>query len=195
MSALESPPTLASTWQDPWAAVTSASTTVHMASSAEDFYNTKNQMAAFGMYPHPHVQPHQYPSMGMVGHHDHHTGIGHNNNNSMNSDANSSSSAASTTSNKKSRQVNFKLDIKSEPQDPNTMGQEMCQNHNPNGIQKVPSISDLSDPESSLDIPCNQVRIFLQIWLIFAYLTNFGQDWYFYLHKSNISQILNFMQS
>ena len=97
----------------------------------------------------------------MMGGGHHEAGHQHNNNNSMNSDANSSSSAASTASTKKTaRQVNFKLDIKSEPLEPNNIvgGQDMCQNNNPGMNQKVPSISDLSDPESSLDIPCNQVR-------------------------------------
>ena len=163
MSALESPPTLTSTWQDPWSAVTSGSIPMTASTASDDFYNTKTQMPAFGMYPHHHhnhhqlVQPHQYNPM--MGHHE--AGHQHNNNNSMNSDANSSSSAASTASTKKasSRQVNFKLDIKSEPLEPNNIGQDMCQNNNP-GMQKVPSISDLSDPESSLDIPCNQVKTF-----------------------------------
>lgn len=50
----------------------------------------------------------------------------------------------STTSRK--RVVNFKLDIKPEPED-------ACVPQ----MQKVPSISDLSDPDSSLDIP-TQVR-------------------------------------
>ena len=169
MSALESPPTLTSTWQDPWSAVTSATINPMTASTAsDDFYNTKTQMPAFvGMYPSHHhhhhhhqlVQPHQYNNPMMGGGH-HEAGHQHNNNNSMNSDANSSSSAASTASTKKTaRQVNFKLDIKSEPLEPNNIvgGQDMCQNNNPGMNQKVPSISDLSDPESSLDIPCNQV--------------------------------------
>merc|ERR1712223_174639 len=169
MSALESPPTLTSTWQDPWSAVTSATINPMTASTAsDDFYNTKTQMPAFvGMYPSHHhhhhhhqlVQPHQYNNPMMGGGH-HEAGHQHNNNNSMNSDANSSSSAASTASTKKTaRQVNFKLDIKSEPLEPNNIvgSQDMCQNNNPGMNQKVRSISDLSDPESSLDIPCNQV--------------------------------------
>ena len=171
MSALESPPTLTSTWQDPWSAVTSGSIPSMTASTASDvdFYNTgKTQMPAFGMYPqighHHHSQlihqnPHNQYNNPMMGHNHHggEAGHQHNNNNSMNSDANSSSSAASTASTKKAdrRQVNFKLDIKSEPLEPiNNIGQDMCQNNNP-GMQKVPSISDLSDPESSLDIPLN----------------------------------------
>ena len=91
----------------------------------------------------------------------------------MNSDANSSSTTSSTTStngggqsllknsvnsttgngNKTHRQVNFKLEIKAEP-DP--LGLHILPEQ-PRGVQKVPSISDLSDAESSLDIPCNQV--------------------------------------
>lgn len=44
------------------------------------------------------------------------------------------------------RTVNFKLEIKQEHEE-----------QQPQGVQKVPSISDLSDPESSLDLPA-QVR-------------------------------------
>lgn len=47
------------------------------------------------------------------------------------------------------RQVNFKLELKTEPSDD-------C--NSVTNMQKVPSISDLSDPDSSLDIP-QQVRM------------------------------------
>ena len=47
------------------------------------------------------------------------------------------------------RTVNFKLEIK---QDPEKIVPDMCK------PQKVPSISDLSETESSLDLPTHQVR-------------------------------------
>jgi hypothetical protein len=154
MSALESPTTLTSAWQDPWSAVTSAAATVHM-TSADDFYGNSKPLMPFGMNMMP-VQPHMHH---MHPHH-HHMMADHsqnNNNNSMNnSDANSSSTTSSTASNKVKRQVNFKLDIKAEPQESESGLQ--CHQLQIGGMQKVPSISDLSDPESSLDIPCNQVR-------------------------------------
>ena len=192
MSALESPPSLTPIWQDPWtSAVTGA-----VVAGTEDFYghNLQNKVnvspmvnqAAF--YHHHHLNHHQTP---MVPQGYHHPALGpmeagqqNNNNNSMNSDANSSSTTSSTNSSnagqagkntnsntgapKPHRQVNFKLDIKSEPE---LIGPDFNQ---PGGVQKVPSISDLSDPESSLDIPCSQVsfgfsfcsvKIFKNIWL------------------------------
>ena len=48
------------------------------------------------------------------------------------------------------RTVNFKLEIK---QDPEKQESDMCKQP-----QKVPSISDLSETESSLDLPTHQVR-------------------------------------
>lgn len=163
MSALENPAALANLWQDPWCSAVAASGSNP---NVEDFYQpNKGNVVQAGFYHHHH-QPmavHAHAAM----HHHHHgyhpqqnnqtmlesSGGQNNNNNSMNSDANSSSTTSSTTSssakdlNKPHRQVNFKLDIKAEP--------ELEQN---NGMQKVPSISDLSDPDSSLDIPCSQVR-------------------------------------
>ena len=47
------------------------------------------------------------------------------------------------------RTVNFKLEIK---QDPEKQESDMCKQP-----QKVPSISDLSETESSLDLPTHQV--------------------------------------
>ena len=68
-----------------------------------------------------------------------------------------------TSAGSKKRTVNFKLDIKPEPlvNSSNSIG--LSGDHDsihcvPQGIlQKVPSISDLSEPESSLDLPVAQV--------------------------------------
>lgn len=154
MSALESPPSLAPLWQDPWCAVTAGAVTGPVSAvTADDFYAQQNKNQMMNQANFYHHQLHQPPHMG---YHHHHNPImeggQNNNNNSMNSDTNSSSTTSSTGSEAKSkphRQVNFKLDIKAEPNEV----------HQPNtgGMQKVPSISDLSDPDSSLDIPCSQV--------------------------------------
>lgn len=125
MSALESPPTLAPLWQDPWAAAAGVTGAVMTADA--DFYaaqqrNVQNYYGQTQMNYHP--------------------GIVMENNNC------SQSSNSSNNSNSTRKQVNFKLDIKTEMPD-----------LPPSGMQKVPSISDLSDPESSLDIPCSQVSL------------------------------------
>ena len=163
MSALESPPSLAPLWQDPWCAVTAGAVTGPVSAvTADDFYAQQNKNQMMNQANFYHHQLHQPPHMG---YHHHHNPImeggQNNNNNSMNSDTNSSSTTSSTGSEAKSkphRQVNFKLDIKAEPNEVHQL--------NTGGMQKVPSISDLSDPDSSLDIPCSQVRpsiIFLMI--------------------------------
>ena len=148
-----------------------------------------NHQAAF-YHSHHHVMNHHHQSPVMVPQGYHHpgmirndldqnsgTGNQNNNNNSLNSDTNSSSTTSSTistgngnggqikntsgsTGNNK-RQVNFKLaDIKIEP-DPLSHHNHILPDNQPGGVQKVPSISDLSDQESSLDIPCNQVGLLL----------------------------------
>lgn len=158
MSALENPATLANLWQDPWcSAVTAGAVTT---SAQEDFYQPNKANVQAGFYHHQpmavhHAMHHGYPvHHGPPSHNPIMEGGQNNNNNSMNSDANSSSTLSTTSStakdlNKPHRQVNFKLDIKAEPDMEQTVQ---------TGMQKVPSISDLSDPDSSLDIPCSQVR-------------------------------------
>ena len=145
MSALESPPTLTPAWQDPWGMAMAGTV------SPADFYdqNKAGQMTQ-AFYPH---QPmvHGYPHHPMMDGQN-------NNNNSMNSGSEGSTGSAVSSTNvptsksKPQRQVNFKLDIKAEPQESQLHPQVS------GGMQKVPSISDLSDPDSSLDIPCSQVR-------------------------------------
>ena len=53
------------------------------------------------------------------------------------------------------RTVNFKLEIK---QDPESVKHESISSADMCKPQKVPSISDLSETESSLDLPTHQVR-------------------------------------
>ena len=53
------------------------------------------------------------------------------------------------------RTVNFKLEIK---QDPEVKHESMSSGDMCKAPQKVPSISDLSETESSLDLPTHQVR-------------------------------------
>ena len=141
MSALESPPTLTPAWQDPWCAMTGTVT-------AADFYDQSKTQMTQAFYPHqPHMAVHGYPHPAMM------NDSQNNNNNSMNSGSEgSTNSSVSAKKQNSQRQVNFKLDIKAEPQE----SQQQVANV---GMQKVPSISDLSDPESSIDIPCNQVRL------------------------------------
>ena len=84
--------------------------------------------------------------------------------NSCNSGTNNTGSVGSVTSvGSKKRTVNFKLDIKPEPSSNNLGGApselDSIQYGSQGILQKVPSISDLSEPESSLDIPIVQVRI------------------------------------
>ena len=143
-----------------------------------------NHQAAFYHSHHHVMNHHQSPVMVPQGYHhpgmirndlDQNSGTNqNNNNNSLNSDTNSSSTTSSTTSignggqiktsgstgnGNNKRQVNFKLaDIKIEP-DPLSHHNHILPDNQPGGVQKVPSISDLSDQESSLDIPCNQVSL------------------------------------
>ena len=62
-------------------------------------------------------------------------------------------SAVDQTADQK-RTVNFKLEIKQDPEvkHESISSADMCK------PQKVPSISDLSETESSLDLPTHQVR-------------------------------------
>ena len=86
--------------------------------------------------------------------------------NSCNSGTNNTGSVGSVTSvGSKKRTVNFKLDIKPEPllHSSNNLGGQPGEHdsiyYNQGILQKVPSISDLSEPESSLDLPItHQVR-------------------------------------
>jgi hypothetical protein len=126
MSALESPPSLAAAWSEPWTMSAAASAGVL---DPHDFYKS-----TFSASP---------PIMGIaaaVASSDHNTS------GSTHGSSGGANDSGSTTSRK--RVVNFKLDIKPDPED-------ACVPQ----MQKVPSISDLSDPDSSLDIP-TQVRIF-----------------------------------
>ena len=84
--------------------------------------------------------------------------------NSCNSGTNNPGSVGSVTScGSKKRTVNFKLDIKPEPlintsNNVGPNGEHDSIHCVPQGVlQKVPSISDLSEPESSLDLPVAQV--------------------------------------
>ena len=63
-------------------------------------------------------------------------------------------SAVDQTADQK-RTVNFKLEIK---QDPESVKHESISSADMCKPQKVPSISDLSETESSLDLPTHQVR-------------------------------------
>ena len=93
--------------------------------------------------------------------------------NSCNSGTNNTGSVGSVTSvGSKKRTVNFKLDIKPEPLSNSsnlgaTPGELDAIQYGSQGVlQKVPSISDLSEPESSLDIPIAQVRLYCIIFLM-----------------------------
>ena len=85
--------------------------------------------------------------------------------NSCNSGTNNTGSVGSVHSaGSKKRTVNFKLDIKPEPLvNPSahlggSAEHDGVQYLSQGILQKVPSISDLSEPESSLDLPITQVR-------------------------------------
>ena len=117
MSALESPPSLAAAWSEPWTMSAAAAGVL----DPHDFYK-----ATFASSSPPIMN-----IAAAVSSSDHNTSGSTNGGND---------SGGSTTSRK--RVVNFKLDIKPEPED-------ACVPQ----MQKVPSISDLSDPDSSLDIP------------------------------------------
>ena len=125
MSALESPPSLAAAWSEPWSMSAAAAAGVM---DPHDFYK-----ATFSASP---------PIMGIAAAV---ASSGHNTSNSTHGSSSGHNDSGSTTSRK--RVVNFKLDIKPDPED-------ACVPQ----MQKVPSISDLSDPDSSLDIP-TQVRL------------------------------------
>ena len=143
MSALESPPSLTPAWQDPWGMVSQV--------NPADFYDQSKANMTQAFYPHQPMVTHGYPHHPMMDGQN-------NNNNSMNSGSEGStgSSVTSTTVKKPQRQVNFKLDIKAEPQE-NQIQSQVTSSHPQGGMQKVPSISDLSEADSSLDIPCSQV--------------------------------------
>ena len=163
MSAIESPTPLNTLWQDPWACAVTATAAV-TGTTADDFYGqqaNKGMMNQAAFYHHQPMVPQGYhPGHPIM------EGGQNNNNNSMNSDTTSSASSGVSADKKPHRQVNFKLDIKSEP-DLTPVGVNGIEhpyggmpNPSSGGMQKVPSISDLSDPDSSLDIPCSQVRIY-----------------------------------
>ena len=129
MSALESPPSLAASWSEPWSAAVAGVIDPH------DFYK-----ATFSASP---------PIMGIA------AAVSNSGHNTSSSTHGSSghNDTGSTTSRK--RTVNFKLDIKPDPEDACVPS-----------MQKVPSISDLSDPDSSLDIPTQVIHLFLSTELI-----------------------------
>ena len=120
MSALESPPSLAAAWPEPWTMSAAAAGVL----DPHDFYKS-----TFTSSP---------PIMNIA------AAVASSEHNTSSSTNGGNDSNGSTTSRK--RVVNFKLDIKPDPED-------ACVPQ----MQKVPSFSDLSDPDSSLDIP-TQVR-------------------------------------
>ena len=152
--------------------------------NSEDFYSPKMvgghpQGPPYGVHPGSMmggVVPNPYPGVPSYDPQNNNSSQNQNLNNS-NSDANSSSSTTSSNGNivnvnntTKERKVNFKIDIKAEPNDGAAPGSDPLA-LNPmggGGMQKVPSISDLSDHDSSLDLPCNQVRksfFFKWLWI------------------------------
>jgi hypothetical protein len=123
MSALESPPSLAASWSEPWAMSAAAAAGVM---DPHDFYKS-----TFSASP---------PMMGIAAAV---TSSEHNTSGSTHGSSSGGGVAGDTVStSSRKRVVNFKLDIKPEPED-------ACVPQ----MQKVPSISDLSDPDSSIDIP------------------------------------------
>ena len=142
MSALESPPSLAPVWQDPWTNGAqimdpqSGVNQVHHPHMTHDFYG-KYQM-------YPGVVQAQMPSNQYPGYNCDQSPAGSNSSDTLGSNNSNNNSI------KKHRAVNFKLDIKPEPNNDEIQSA--------GAVQKVPSLSDVSDQEScSLDIPVTQV--------------------------------------
>lgn len=160
MSALENPPAMPPAWQDPsWASMEQS-----MAAVAHTPGSGQHLMHHHPHHPqHPHAIPHDFYQ-----HLPHstttsipapvQTAIHTTSKEMMNSSSNSdhSSEGGKQNNNNNKRTVNFKLEIKPEPPG-STNGGTGDENQPQNGIQKVPSISDLSEAESSLDIIPSQV--------------------------------------
>eukprot|EP00095_Tigriopus_kingsejongensis_P003464 maker-scaffold13_size735724-snap-gene-4.8 protein:Tk03464 transcript:maker-scaffold13_size735724-snap-gene-4.8-mRNA-1 annotation:"hypothetical protein BRAFLDRAFT_125635" len=145
MSALENPASMVSAcWHDPWNPVSNAGSVI------QPMHHT-HQM---DFYAHP---THQNPPPPLL----HKDSLSGGNSGSLMNTSSDSSNASTTGGsaghgngphlnknnnherpNGKNR-VDIKLEIKHEPEEGNIV----------NGMQKVPSISDLSDPESSIDMP------------------------------------------
>ncbi len=166
MSALESLPAMPPAWQDPWAA-------------AEHAHHVQHQHQQHHLQPHfmqhqppppHHLSPHhlqagQHPTTQLHPGHDFYSqqspassAGGNNKDGGASGVMNSSSDSGSSSNSGKGggdagnkRTVNFKLEIKPEPE------LVVEQQQQRSSVQKVPSISDLSEAESSLDIPA-QVR-------------------------------------
>ena len=180
MSALESPPTLGTGWQDPW---TTGQIDPHQAhlhphqmaphmgahAMAHDYYG-KYQMypqIATSSAPVNQPMPGYYPGVCET------PSTGSNPQQTQSSPSSNSSTGETHNNNsiKKHRSVNFKLEIKPEPL--NNTSETLTEGGAPScdmllsgaaGIQKVPSLSDCSDQEScSLDIPPTQVGRISQI--------------------------------
>ena len=163
MSALESPPTLGSAWQDPWCTGSPTGPIMdphanqfglqHPHGPHYDFYNT-------GKYPYNPHNPHGdqgiyqgtgYPMGPQLGPEQASSG----------SPSSGSSSENNNLVKEKKPRVNFKLEIKPEPQ-VSSQGDDACVPVS-SEARKVPSISDMSDQEScSLDLPVTQVRPILK---------------------------------
>lgn len=77
----------------------------------------------------------------------------------MNTSSDGSTTSTSTKSQPAAkRTVNFKLEIKADPETASEASAQPASSSNANNVQKVPSISDLSDQESSVEVPAQQVR-------------------------------------
>jgi hypothetical protein len=194
MSALESPPTMPSAWNampEPWNPNFNPQHMQHMHPHLQIHPAAASPHALPPHhYPHHdfyHSQQNQKPDVSPMGGNGLNTSSdsgsssnGSGNNNTKSSLANptspSSSSIAAPPQHQK-RTVNFKLEIK---QDPNFKLEIKQEGSGPLDIggggdthcvpQKVPSISDLSEAESSLDLPNHQVSsssiVYLLAWLV-----------------------------
>ncbi len=164
----------AAAWQDPWGAAAAAAVAAAPMPGAEQHQHLQVHPPPHYMQQHqpqhlPHLhpapdfyssapqlqqQPQQQPPSAPQQSSPPSSTAGGSAKEAMNSSSDSGSSGASSNSleggnnaNKTKRTVNFKLEIKPEPE----QQQQGEQQQRP--LQKVPSISELSDPESSLDIP------------------------------------------
>lgn len=150
MSALENPASMVSAWHDPWNPASNGGSVLppmHHVHNMDFYAHTSLHQATPPPLIHKDSLSGSNPSSLM------NTSSDSSNASTSGGSAGTGSSCQQTNKNNNVRsgtkgRVNFKLEIKHEPEDGSAV----------NGMQKVPSISDLSDQESSIDMP-QQVMI------------------------------------
>ncbi len=175
MSALENP--MPAAWQDPWGVSASAAVAVSTTMPMEHHHMNHN-MHQHHPIPHHHIQHQQlhFQQQQLQQQQDFYQSPLPKDVNNTSSSGTENSSVSSSGGNKNAnvsgakRTVNFKLEIKPDPEEA-TQSPQSVPPAAPVPPQKVPSISDLSDPDSSLDIPVQvKKKIAIEILICTVYV-------------------------